>query len=258
MDSTRGVSSPTRGVSRRAWTPLLTGPERARVLEAVRAIARDLSERPLEWPYAVRDDRARRELTLLLNTGLPSQALFFGYLERAGVFEGAGHIAKRRLDQSIDLLAETPLAPWLYKGYSGLAWVNHHLEELLGGVATEADRLLERLEQQFSDRPLEAINLAEFEMEGDRLIAEAGPLSFATEQFLGKLVKKAKGLVKGAVNLAKKGIAAVGKSRVVGLFDGVSAPAQTKDLPVWPKGAVTDKDGRFELHGIGRELVALR
>ena len=35
--------------------------------------------------------------------------------------------------------------------------------------------------------------------------------SLATEQFLGKLVKKAKGLVKGAVNLAKKGLKAVGK-----------------------------------------------
>ncbi len=96
----------------------------------------------------------------------------------------------------------------------------NEVETWLGGVATEADRLLERLEQQFSDRPLEAINLAEFEMEGDRLIAEAGPLSFATEQFLGKLVKKAKGLVKGAVNLAKKGIAAVGKILPIGKIFG--------------------------------------
>jgi hypothetical protein len=96
----------------------------------------------------------------------------------------------------------------------------NEVETWLGGVATEADRLLERLEQQFSDRPLEAINLAEFEMEGDRLIAEAGPLSFATEQFLGKLIKKAKGLVKGAVNLAKKGIAAVGKILPLGKIFG--------------------------------------
>jgi hypothetical protein len=51
-------------------------------------------------------------------------------------------------------------------------------------------------------------------------------------------------------------IAAIGKSRVAGLFDGVSAPAETKGLPVWPKAAVTDKDGRFELHGVGGDLVA--
>jgi RNA polymerase sigma factor (sigma-70 family) len=37
-------------------------------------------------------------------------------------------------------------------------------------------------------------------------------------------------------------------------FDGVSAPAETKDLPVWPKAAVTDKDGRFELRGVGRDM----
>ena len=85
------------------------------------------------------------------------------------------------------------------------------VESWLGGVATEADRLLERLAEQFSERPPESFTLAEFEAAGAQIISEAGPLSFATEQFLGGLIKKAKGLVKGAVNIAKKGIAAVGK-----------------------------------------------
>jgi RNA polymerase sigma factor (sigma-70 family) len=51
-------------------------------------------------------------------------------------------------------------------------------------------------------------------------------------------------------------IAAIGKSRAAGLFDGVSAPAQTRDLPVWPKAAVTDRDGRFELHGVAKDGLA--
>jgi len=50
-------------------------------------------------------------------------------------------------------------------------------------------------------------------------------------------------------------VAAIGKVRP-GVFDGVSAPAETKDLPAWPKAAVTDKDGRFELHGVGRDGLA--
>ena len=53
-------------------------------------------------------------------------------------------------------------------------------------------------------------------------IAEAGLHSLATEQFLGRLVKKAKGLVKGAVNLAKKGMKAVGKLLPIGkVFDAL-------------------------------------
>jgi hypothetical protein len=101
------------------------------------------------------------------------------------------------------------------------------VEAWIGGVASEADRLLERLAEQFTDRTFETINPNELETEGARLIAEAGPHSLATEQFLGKLVKKAKGLVKGAVSLAKKGIAAVGKILPVGkIFDALKKLVQ--------------------------------
>ncbi len=81
------------------------------------------------------------------------------------------------------------------------------VETWLAGVATEADRLLERLALRFSDRPIETLNLAELEAEADRLISEAGPHSLATEQFLRRLVDKQEGFIKGAAGLAKKGIA---------------------------------------------------
>jgi hypothetical protein len=98
----------------------------------------------------------------------------------------------------------------------------NEVEAWVGGVAAEADRLLERLAEQFTDRTYETINVNEVESEGMRMIAEAGPLSLATEQFLGKLVKKVKGAVKGAINLAKKGIALAGKILPVGrIFDAL-------------------------------------
>src|SRR5205823_2775297 len=59
------------------------------------------------------------------------------------------------------------------------------------------------------------------------LVDEAGPLSFATEQFLGGLIRKAKGLVSGAVNLAKKGLSAVGKLLPIGkIFDALKRLVQ--------------------------------
>ncbi len=85
------------------------------------------------------------------------------------------------------------------------------VEAWLGGVGTEADRLLERIAEHFGDRNVESLTSAEVESAGERFLAEAGPLSLATEQFLGGLIKKAGKLVKGVVNIAKKGLKAVGK-----------------------------------------------
>ena len=48
--------------------------------------------------------------------------------------------------------------------------------------------------------------------------AGSGFLPEAFEQFLGGLFNKAKSLVKGAVNLAKKGIQAVGKVLPIGWY----------------------------------------
>jgi len=85
------------------------------------------------------------------------------------------------------------------------------VEGWVTGIGMEADRLLEQLGEQFSNRSIDTVTFAEIINEGDRLIAEAGPQGLATEQFFKSLIKKAGGMVKGAVNLAKKGIAAVGK-----------------------------------------------
>lgn len=84
-------------------------------------------------------------------------------------------------------------------------------EAFIGGVGAEADRLLERLEAHFIGRTIETLTENEIDSVGSRFVAEAGVLSSATEQFLGGLLKKAGSIVKGVVNVAKKGIQAVGK-----------------------------------------------
>jgi len=133
-----------------------------------------------------------------------------------------GELEDEAFDEAIQALVDeaaarhlASTASWSSEGEAP-ALGAQEVEAWLESVASEADRLLEQLAERYSDRPIDAVNLAEFEAEGDRLIAEAGPLPLATEQFLRRLVKKAKGLVKGAVNIAKKGIAAVGKILPVG------------------------------------------
>jgi hypothetical protein len=98
----------------------------------------------------------------------------------------------------------------------------HETQEWIGSVAAEADRLFERLQSSYAERPLDTFDFAEFQLEGERLMAELAPQGLVTEQFFKKLIKKAGKLVKGAVNLAKKGVAAVAKLLPVGkLFDAL-------------------------------------
>lgn len=104
----------------------------------------------------------------------------------------------------------TSSAAWSSEAESGLLAVNE-VEAWLGGVETESDRFIARLEERFSGRTIETFNFEEFEAEADRMIAETAPASIATEQFFKALKKKAKRLVKGAVKLAKKGLRAIGK-----------------------------------------------
>jgi lantibiotic modifying enzyme len=119
--------SPHRSVTR-AWQPLLHGRLRAEALAAVRDIAEALRDPP-DWGDGTFDPATRATLRLLLNTGIPGHALLFGYLAQARAKDGARGTALGLLEAAACALPHARLDPWLLKGFTGVAWLNHHLKE---------------------------------------------------------------------------------------------------------------------------------
>jgi hypothetical protein len=94
------------------------------------------------------------------------------------------------------------------------------LEQYMAPLAAEAEGLFGRLSEQYAQHDISTLS----EQEIDRLFESLQPsfehLSPAFENLFGGLWNKVKSVAKGAVSLAKKGIAAVGKIIPLGwLFD---------------------------------------
>ena len=117
------------------WQPLLEGEDAQRAREAIDAIASDLEQ--LELP-----DRS-------LYYGHAGVALLHGYLSGTGA-AGAGERAARALERAAEAFSEER-APWLARGFGGVAFAIAHLtdvvdcdpetlEELDGAVAHLLDR----------------------------------------------------------------------------------------------------------------------
>ncbi|MEU2125757.1 hypothetical protein [Nocardia niwae] len=94
------------------------------------------------------------------------------------------------------------------------------LEHYMTPLVTEAEAMLDRYAEQYMQHDITTSS----EDELDRLFESIQPsfehMSPAFENFLGKLWKKAKAVARGAVRLAKKGIAAVGKIIPLGWIFG--------------------------------------
>jgi lantibiotic modifying enzyme len=103
------------------WNPLLTGPLADRASRAIREIAEALPG------ASSRDGAAQASLA----SGLAGQALFYAYLALATSDEAAADRAAECLERAADELANTPLPPYLYAGFPGVAWTMEHLQDLL-------------------------------------------------------------------------------------------------------------------------------
>ena len=80
--------------------------------------------------------------------------------------------------------------------------LNEHFQPL----ASQAEALLDRFFERLEGFEAEALTDSELERISDEVLPTGTPMSPASEQFLGGLLRKARGLVSGAVNLAKRGV----------------------------------------------------
>jgi hypothetical protein len=101
-----------------SWRPLLTGSLARRAGEAITAIAADLRKLDANPP----------EVAASLAGGEAGQALFWSYLAQAGGGEDCEEMALTCVDRAVDSLSGQWLAPMLYVGYPGVAWMVEHLQ----------------------------------------------------------------------------------------------------------------------------------
>lgn len=106
------------------------------------------------------------------------------------------------------------------QGEGGAPDAERYVREWLEPLHRSAEAMLEAIGETFADKDL--VRLTESEI--DEMLAPHEPIATGAnpvfENFLGGLWKKAKGLVSGAVNLAKKGVSAIGKLLPINLILG--------------------------------------
>jgi hypothetical protein len=146
-----------------------------------------------------------------------------GEVDHAGEFgQLLGQLEDEQFDEAVARLADEAAALHLA---SETSWsspevapslASSELETWVSPLAAESDRLLETMASRLAGQDLETFREPELESLLESMRPDSGFLPGTFEQFLGGLFNKAKSLVKGAVNLAKKGIQAVGKILPVG------------------------------------------
>ncbi|MDQ6477270.1 hypothetical protein [Dyadobacter sp. LHD-138] len=99
----------------------------------------------------------------------------------------------------------------LAMGNNYIPFVTRQTNEYFDPLLRETHSMIDRVAQHYSGNNLADHTLTEFESFFDRLEFNHGNFSPVQEQFFGKIFKKVKSVVSKGIDLAKKGIAAVGK-----------------------------------------------
>jgi lantibiotic biosynthesis protein len=107
------------------WKPILTGAQAEQATEAIHAIADCLAD---SFPPEPEDPHAASAARVSLESGRPGLALFYAYLDRAGL--GGGEAAARLLGGGLERLGAVDMGVSLCSGLAGVGWGAAHLARL--------------------------------------------------------------------------------------------------------------------------------
>ena len=99
----------------------------------------------------------------------------------------------------------------LAMGSNYIPFVTRQANEYFDPLLRETHSMIDRVSQHYTGNNLADHSQADFESFFDRLEFNHGSFSPVQEQFFGKIFNKVKSAVKTGIDLAKKGVAAVGK-----------------------------------------------
>ncbi len=105
-------------------------------------------------------------------------------------------------------------------GNSFVPYAAQQINQYLEPLTMESERMIDRVSQHFTGNDLADQNEASVEQFFNNLLAENREFTPAQEQFFGSLFNKVKSVVKSGINLAKKGISAIGKLLPINLILG--------------------------------------
>jgi hypothetical protein len=113
---------------RREWKPLLDAGMVDQAWEAIHAVAaRLLASGSATMPRT--PEEAAPVPDPSLSSGTAGLAVLFAYLDRALPGEGHDETAFRFLETATAAVATRRMVPWLYGGFTGVAWTVAHLED---------------------------------------------------------------------------------------------------------------------------------
>ncbi len=135
------------------WTPLLTGAEALPARACLNDITSAL-ESALENNFKAAAATARKFPTPYhLGEGAAGIAVFFAYMEAAGVHPRARELASAYLNIAIESLTSQAMAPGLFSGFTGVAWAIQHAATVLGEPADDLSEIDSAIETYVGKSP---------------------------------------------------------------------------------------------------------
>lgn len=113
------------------WKSLLSGALRARAIESIADIARDLR------PFARVIARGEEPIDPTLAGGIAGIALFFAYLDRAGLSDSADAIARDLIQTAVEAVERIDVPFGFLSGLTGVAWAAEHTRATLFEASDE-------------------------------------------------------------------------------------------------------------------------